>query len=735
MNCMNRIKAVSTPFLTSILNSYSQIFFSNNRLFAIILLIVSFFDLYAGLSGVIAVLITNGAASLIGFNKKNISAGFYGFNSLLVGLGIGITYQFTIEFFILLIFASLLTLLLTIMLEGVIGKYGLPFLSVSFLLGIWMVMLAAREFSSLAISERGVFTMNEMYALGGISLVRTYNWFTNLNLHESIVFYFKSLGAIFFQYHLFAGVLIAIGILIYSRIAFVLSLIGFYAAFLFYQLLGADINTIGYTYIGFNFILTAIAVGGLFIIPSGYSFLWVLLLTPLIAVITTSTGILLSTLQLSVLALPFNIIVLLFLYILKFRERGHMKPEVVGAQQYSPEKNLYTQQNYLNRFNPSFPVHLSLPFWGNYIVTQGHNGEYSHQGDWKNAWDFEIVDEKGNRFKNEGKFREDYYCFNKPVLAPADGWVEDIHNGIDDNEIGEINLDQNWGNTIIIKHNEQLFSKISHIKKGSFKVEKGSYVKKGNILAYCGNSGRSQVPHIHFQVQKEAFIGSSTIDYPFATYILEKKDHIELKSFDRPQKDEIVSNIVKNDALEKAFHFIPGQKMNIRLISNEKKEEKITWSVHADLHNNTYLLCKISNAKAYFRDTGDIFYFTHFEGDKNSLLFYFYLGAYKVPKGAYKNMTIEDHYPLSALNNPILIWLQDFLAPFYIFLDTKFTLSFESINETLSGSEIKFLSNAQVSSGKKINKKICFEFLIKNNTIDSFTIFEKDKHILVRWAE
>ena len=187
--------------------------------------------------------------------------------------------------------------------------------------------------------------------------------------------------------------------------------------------------------------------------------------------------------------------------------------------------------------------------------------------------------------------------------------------------------------------------------------------------------------------------------------------------------------------MEKAFHFIPGQKMNIQVISNEKKEGKVIWSVHADLHNNTYLLCKISNAKAYFRDTGDIFYFTHFEGDKNSLLFYFYLGAYKVPKGAYKNMIIEDHYPLSALNNPILIWLQDFLAPFYIFLNTKFLLYFKDINETLSGSEIKFFSTAQVFSGKGVTKEIRFEFLIKNNAIESFTIFEKDKHILVRWAE
>ena len=37
-----------------------------------------------------------------------------------------------------------------------------------------------------------------------------------------------------------------------------------------------------------------------------------------------------------------------------------------------------------------FPV--TLPFLGTWKVTQGHNGELTHQGGWKHALDFEIVD-------------------------------------------------------------------------------------------------------------------------------------------------------------------------------------------------------------------------------------------------------------------------------------------------------------------------------------------------------
>jgi urea transporter len=343
------------------------------------LIVVSFFDLNAGISGLIAVLASNITAYLMGFNRHNIKSGYYGFNPLLVGLGLGIYYQMHIEFVLILLFASLFTLFITVMLEGVIGKYGLPYLSISFLFGIWIVTLASREYTSLSVSEKGIYMSNELYAIGGAFFVKIYNWFSNLNLHESIVIYFRSLGAIFFQYHLFAGIILAIGLLIYSRIAFLLSLVGFFSAYLFYQFVGGNIYELSYSYIGFNFILTAIAIGGFFIIPSKYSFLWVILLTPLISLTITSTMAVLSLFQLSIYSLPFNIVVIMFLYILKFRERSMNKPEMVVHQQFSPEKNLYSQLNNKERFHNFKYIPISLPFWGEWIITQAHHGEYTHK--------------------------------------------------------------------------------------------------------------------------------------------------------------------------------------------------------------------------------------------------------------------------------------------------------------------------------------------------------------------
>ncbi|OQX78494.1 MAG: hypothetical protein B6D61_05330 [Bacteroidetes bacterium 4484_249] len=730
---LKKLENIFPQFISSTLNSYTQIFFSNNRIFAVILLIVTFFDLNAGISGLIAVVISNLSAYLIGFNRFNIKSGYYGFNSLLVGLGLGIYYEMNLEFILILLFISIFTMFITVMLEGVIGKYGLPYLSISFLLGIWMVTLASREFTALAISERGIFISNELYSVGGSFFVAIYNWFGKLNLHESVVIYFRSLGAIFFQYHLFAGIIIAIGLLIFSRIAFLLSLIGFFTAYLFYQFVGGNIYELSYSYIGFNFILTAIAIGGFFIIPSKYSFLSVILLTPLISITITSTMAIMSLFQLSIYSLPFNIIVLMFLYILKFRERSFTKPEIVIHQQFSPEKNLYSQLNNKERFHNFKYIPVCLPFFGEWTVTQAHHGEVTHKDDWAHAWDFEITDENGRPFRNGGNVREDFFCYNKPVICPADGYVEEIADGIEDNEIGDSNLEQNWGNTIIIKHNEKLFSKVSHIKKGSFKVKKGDFVKKGDMLASCGNSGRSPEPHIHFQIQETPFIGSKTLDYPIGHYLNHKEEGYKLATYAKPDKGDIISNIEKNTTLYRAFHFVPGQQLKFIVTnSSTEKESTVIWEVQTDIYNNTCLYCTKTKSKAWFKNDGSIHYFTHFEGNKNSLLFYFYLGAYKVISGFYKNLKISDMFPVHILNKRGLVFLQDFVAPFYMFMKSEFNLEYIKLKDNLTDSNILFLSNVLVKHGKKITKELNFEFEIESNRIKRFVVIDGKRSIEAR---
>lgn len=721
-----KLSHIFPSFWTGVLNSYTQIFFSNNRIFAGILAIVSFFDFWAGFSGLAAVISANLMAALMGLNQNNIRKGYYGFNSLLVGLGMGLHFQPGLAFYLVLIFASLLTVLLTLWFEGIIGKYGLPFMSLSFLFGIWLVTLAARQFTTLEISERGIFMTNEMFSLGGHPMVESYNWFKNLNWPVPVKLYFTSLGAIFFQYHLFAGILIAIGLVIYSRISFVLSLVGFFSAWFYYQIVGADLQQLGNTYIGFNYILTAIAIGGFFIVPSRWSFLWVILLTPVISIILTSTQLVFNLMQLSIYSLPFNIVVLLFLYSLKFRERYFTKPELVAYQQYSPERNLYAHLNYKARFGRSRFLPISLPFWGMWKVTQGHQGDITHQGDWRHAWDFEVTDEEGRSYSDQGNYPDDYFAFGKPVTAPAAGRVEEVVDGVEENIIGNVDLEHNWGNTIILKHADQLYTKLSHLKKGSIRVAVGDTVIKGQALAQCGNSGRSPYPHLHFQIQGTPYIGSKTLDYPVSHYIRHVNGTFELRSYEIPVKDDLISNITRNQALEKAFHFIPGQEFKLEVVNDRGVTQEVRWEVQVDAVNSTYIYCEKTRSRAWFYNDGDIHYFTHFEGDKSCLLFKFYLGAYKLMMGFYKNMTVTDYLPVNTFNKILVGWLQDFTAPFWLFTRNRYSLHYLAIDDEVMQSNIRLRSVTTALLARRVLRKQECELFVGSRGLERFVIEEDD---------
>ncbi len=679
----------------SILNSYSQVFFSTSKMLAVLLMVISFFDYGAGIGGLVAVLVANLLAWQMGYNTWFLRSGLYGFNALLAGLGIGLFYQPSLQVYLLIVVSALTCFFLTIVFQGVLGKYGLPFLSVPFLLTIWIVALSAGSLSALNLSERGIFVYNALYSIGGKFFVDLYDFLEKSMGSSFIRIYFRSLAAIFFQTHLLAGIIIALGLLIYSRITFVLSILGYVVAYLFYRLVGIEFDSLGYTFIGFNYILTAIALGGYYLVPGRVSFGWIILLLPAVVLITTSTQQIFLMFRISPYSLPFNAIVLMFLYALKLREQRSRYLIETPVQLGEPEKNLYLYSGNMNRFPVAYPVSAALPFYGEWTVNQGHDGEYTHKGAWRQAWDFVIADSSGQQFRNAGEFTDDYYCFGKAVLAPADGTVGEVIDSIPDNAIGDVNTKDNWGNTAIIKHNNNLYSKLSHLKNQSVEVKPGDSVKKGQLIARCGNSGRSPYPHLHFQFQANPYVGSITIDYPFGHYLLNEQGVYSLQSFEFPQKGQLLANPVKNEILKTALRFIPGRRIYVSVeVDSEmakwkKLEGEYEWVTETDIYNTTYIKCLYTGGLAYLYNQGDMHFFTNYHGKRQSPLFWFYTLLFKVPVGFQSNSRIDDFLPVHLLFGGVLKFLQDFAAPIYLFLKAEYQLVMKQAGDILSSDMVK----------------------------------------------
>lgn len=72
------------------------------------------------------------------------------------------------------------------------------------------------------------------------------------------------------------------------------------------------------------------------------------------------------------------------------------------------------------------------------------------------------------------------------IVAPADGKV--VYTG----------YKTGFGNTLIIEHDFGYVTQYAHLD--DFAVKKWQNVKRGELIGYVGNSGRSTGPHLHYEV-------------------------------------------------------------------------------------------------------------------------------------------------------------------------------------------------------------------------------------------
>lgn len=486
-----KLKSVLSNFwVESILNSYSIILFSNNKISALLLLFVTFMTPHIGLSGLLFLVTFHFSLYKLGYNKLEIKSGLLGFNALLVGLSIAYSYEIN-KFFIALFFISvLISIVVIVWCKNYFHNYKLPFLTIPFFIIVNIISLSTKNFEAFHINMDYVFHQNSLVALQQNDWYRFVHSLDKIAIANHFKVFLITLSTIFYQKSVLGGILILIGLFIYSRIATLYAFIGFYSALFFYLLLGGNIENLTYFYSGINFIFLAIALGCFFYIPNKYTVLLVFFLSPILMFIMITLNKILTVFQMNSLSLSFSIVTSVTLFILHHRHNYKLILPA-NTHYYSPEKSLYEYLNQLKQkvANPHYSMHL--PFFGNWFVSQGYNGKITHLGEWSKALDFVIIDESENTFANNGTNLTDFYCYNKPILAPADGYIYDITNHVEDNEINDVNVQENWGNSIIFNHLNGLYSQISHIKKDSFLVNIGDFVKKGTLIATCGNSGRS----------------------------------------------------------------------------------------------------------------------------------------------------------------------------------------------------------------------------------------------------
>lgn len=185
---------------------------------------------------------------------------------------------------------------------------------------------------------------------------------------------------------------------------------------------------------------------------------------------------------------------------------------------------------------------LTLPFKGVWEVVNG--GRTLETNDHLRAPIERIADQRFaydfvRPYQNDGWQLSDYQAFGAEVIAPGNGVIAQVVDGSFDLPIGERDANVITGNMIIIDHQNGEFSTICHFMHDSIKVKVGDRVNQGDFLGQCGNSGNTDQPHIHYQLQNALLLHKAQgLPAQFRNIMVNE----ELKENQEPVRGDKVSN-------------------------------------------------------------------------------------------------------------------------------------------------------------------------------------------------
>ncbi|TSD49973.1 M23 family metallopeptidase [Rhodococcus sp. KBS0724] len=106
----------------------------------------------------------------------------------------------------------------------------------------------------------------------------------------------------------------------------------------------------------------------------------------------------------------------------------------------------------------------------------------------------------------DGSKNEDYFAYDAPLLAVADGTVVSVVSNKKDEPPHHVNpnltFDQLGGNYAIIDIGNGNYAFYAHMIPGSASVKVGDTVSRGDVIGNLGNSGNTSEVHLHFHISR-----------------------------------------------------------------------------------------------------------------------------------------------------------------------------------------------------------------------------------------
>jgi urea transporter len=261
-------------FADWVFRGISQVVLQNNPISGIVIFAGLLYGSWTlGVACILGSAVATLAAMVLKAEKPSIAAGLYGFNGALVGIVIDWytavalnPYQVAAwEILLFIIFGAALSTVIAAALSRLFHHILIPPLTMPFVLAAW-IFVGGTHFSPQL----------DLYHIGAgggapkeeVTYPTEYTW--NMWFHGIG----KGTSEIFLEDNAVAGYAILLGILINSRISFMMALVGAGVSLGTAMVLGISPKQLDLGMFSFNAILTGIALGGLFFVLTWRGFLY-----------------------------------------------------------------------------------------------------------------------------------------------------------------------------------------------------------------------------------------------------------------------------------------------------------------------------------------------------------------------------------------------------------------------------------------------------------------------------
>lgn len=322
-------------FIDAMLRGIGQVVFQNNPLSGLIILFAILVNswIYAGIC-VLGVAASTLTAIILKADKGIIRDGLFGFNGALVALAL---IAFTSTDFrsgmlpspamtIYLLFGAAFSTIAFASIATVLGQHKVAPLTMPFVLVGWLFLFAILKFEAIEAGPMAKPVSPEQFSYAVPYMMPT--WYMGIG---------TAIGQIFFQDNWITGYIILVGIAVNSRISAFMGLLGAVIGALVAAAFGGPEGAIRDGLFGYNAALTAIALGGFFLVFNWSSFLYAMFGAVVATWLWASIAIFLKPIGMPVLTSTFVIVTWIMLL---GQHAFKVLIPVVPAEATTPEQNL-----------------------------------------------------------------------------------------------------------------------------------------------------------------------------------------------------------------------------------------------------------------------------------------------------------------------------------------------------------------------------------------------------------